>query len=242
MPIGAAIGAAGIGGALITSNASQKASQQQAQAQQAALAQQQQMFGVAQKNLSPFIQSGTSVLPTLQGLITPGANQSALLEQTPGFQFASQYGTKAATNALAAKGQGMSSGPLATAISQFNNGLAQNTWQNTVNNLQSFANLGGNAAGNLAGGAISSGNSQAQTIGNIGNAQASGTLGSANALAGGLGSVGNAALVSQLLSGGGGGGLYAGLQAGQSIPGALGPTSVGGAPVSGGFLNGLLGG
>lgn len=228
--IAGGLGAAGsLGGALIGASASKTASQQQADAQKAALAQQQQMFGVAQGALNPFITSGQSVLGTLKGLITPGADQSALLEKTPGFQFTSQYGTKSATNALAARGQGMSSGPLATAISQFNNGLAANTWQNTVNALQGYANLGANSAGNLAGGAISSGNAMAGTIGNIGNAQASGTLGSANALAtgfGGISSAGtNALLYSKLFSNGGGGngGLYDGT--------SYGPMSLNGAPL-----------
>lgn len=213
--IAGGLGAAGsIGGALIGSSASKNAANQQAAAQQAALAQQQKMFGVAQDSLNPFIQSGQSVLGTLKSLITPGADQSATLAQTPGFQFQSQYGTKAATNALSAR-TGPSAGPLATAISQYNQGLAGTTWQNTVNALQGFANTGANAAGNLAGGAISSGNGQAATLGNIGNANAAGTLGSANALAGGLtGAAGagtNALLYSQLFGGNnGGGGLYSG--------------------------------
>jgi hypothetical protein len=194
MPIGAAIGAAGsIGGALINSNASQSAAAQQAAAQQQALAQQQSLYNqglsTATNALNPYVKAGQSVLPTLQGLITPGENQNTLLSQTPGFQFASQYGTMAATNALAAK-TGPSAGPLAAAVSQYNNGLAQNTWQGTVNALQGYAGLGASAAGQFGqaapGGAIQSGNAQAGTIGNIGNALASGTLGSANALSGGL--------------------------------------------------------
>jgi hypothetical protein len=235
MPLGAvvggALGAAGsIGGALIGSSASKTASQQQADAQKAALAQQMQMFNTGKAALDPFISGGQSVLPTLQGLLTPGTSYDTLAKM-PGFAFASQYGTKSATNALASKGQGMSAGPLATAVSQFNNGLAQNTWQNTVNALQGYANLGANSAGNLAGGAISSGNAQAGTIGNIGNALASGTLGSANALSGGLtgaaGGVTNALLYQQLFknggfnSGSGGGGIY-------DFGPSAGPTTVGG--------------
>lgn len=214
--IASGIGAAGsIGSALIGSNASQNASNQQVAMQQQALAQQKQMFGTAQNALQPFVNAGQSVLPTLQGLITPGPNQNALLSQTPGFQFGSQYGTMSATNALAARGQGMSAGPLATAISQYNNGLASSTWGTTVNALQNYAGLGSNAAGALATGAINSGNSQAGTLGNIGTAQAAGTLGSANALSGGLtgaaGSASNALLYNQLFgSGSGGGGIYGG--------------------------------
>lgn len=211
--IAAGVGAAGsLGSALIQSNASKTASQQQVAEQQQALAQQQQMFGTAQNALNPFINAGQSVLPTLQGLITPGANQSALLAQTPGFQFASQYGNMAATNALSSK-TGSSAGPLATALSQYNNGLAQNTWQTTVDALQNYAGLGGNAAGSLAGNAIRSGNAQAGTLTNTGNALASGTLGSASALSTGItgaaGSTSNALLYNQLFgNGSGGNGLY----------------------------------
>ncbi|WP_213773428.1 hypothetical protein [Bradyrhizobium sp. dw_78] len=217
MPIGATIGAAGaVGGALINSNASQQASQQQVAMQQQALQQQQQMFGVAQNALNPFISAGQSVLPTLQGLITPGANQNALLSQTPGFQFSQQYGNIAATNALAAHGLGASAGPVATALSQYNQGLAQNTWGATVNALQGFAGLGGNAANAMAGNALASGNAQAATLTGIGNAQAAGTLGSANALAGGLtgatNALSSAALFNYMSNGGlNNAGLYGGL-------------------------------
>ena len=226
--IAAGVGAAGsIGSAMIGSSAASKASQQQVAMQQQALAQQQSLFNTglstATNALNPYVTAGQSVLPTLQGLLTPGTSADTL-SQMPGFQFQSQYGTKAATNALAARGQGMSAGPLATAISQYNNGLAGTTWQNTVNALQGYANTGASAAGTLGtaalGGSIQAGNSQAGTLGNIGTAQASGTLGSANALSGGLtGAAGagtNALLYSKLFSGNSGGGLYADANPGSS--------------------------
>lgn len=205
--------AGSVAGSLISSSAASKASSQQVAEQQQALDQQKQMFGVAQGALNPFITSGQSVIPTLQNLLTPGTS-AATLAQMPGFQFASQYGTKAATNALAAR-TGPSAGPLATAISQYNNGLATNQYQNTVGNLQNFVNTGANAAGNLAGGAISSGNAMAGTFGNIGNALASGTLGTANAISGGIngasGGISNALLYNQLFGKAGGGGIYSGI-------------------------------
>lgn len=205
------LGAAGsIGSSLIGSSASQKASSQQVALQQQALAQQQNMFNVGQTAVNPFIQGGQQALGTLTNLETPGQSASAL-SQMPGFQFASQYGTMAAQNALSAK-SGASAGPLATAISQFNNGLAGQQYFNTVGALQNTANMGQGAASSLLGGAINSGNAQAGTLGNIGNAQASGTLGSANALSGGLtgaaGSASNALLYNQLLGNGGNSGLY----------------------------------
>lgn len=205
------LGAAGsIGGALINSSASKSAASQQAAAQQAALAQQQSMFNTGQQAVNPFIQAGQSVLPELTALQNPGTANAAL-QATPGFNFASQYGTMAATNALSGK-SGASAGPLATAVSQYNNGLASQNYFNTIQSLQGTAGIGSTSANNLLSGAINSGNSQAGTLGNIGNAQASGTLGSANALAGGLtgaaGAGSNALLYNQLLGQNGGGGLY----------------------------------
>lgn len=203
------------------------------------------MFDTAKGALQPFIDSGSSVLgslkdeatgasgtfmDTLKGLINPGTAAN-VLSTLPGFQFQQQYGTQAVTNALAARGLGGSGGALTRGVGDYVTGLAGTSWQNAVqsllsgaglkiNALQGFANTGANAAGNLAGGAISSGNAQAQTLGNIGNAQAAGTLGTANALSGGLtggaNSITNALLLGKLLPGGApggtssGGGIYGG--------------------------------
>ena len=112
MPIGAAIsGVAALGSAGIGALASSSASQAQVAAQQNALNSQntnfnnalqfqQGAFNTAQTALNPFIQSGSSVLPTLQSLLTPGASQTATLSQLPGFQFQSQYGTMATTRPI----------------------------------------------------------------------------------------------------------------------------------------------
>jgi hypothetical protein len=228
MPIGAAISAVGaIGSSVVQSNAASKASNQQAAAQQQALEQQQKLYdqglSTATNALNPFVTSGQSVLPTLQGLLTPGASQTDILKQLPGFQFQSQYGTQATTNALAARGLGGSTGPLARGISDYNQGLASTSFGNLVNALQNYGNMGASAAGTLGtaalGGAIQSGNAQANTLGNIGNAQAAGTLGSANALATGAtgtaNSVTNALLLSKMLPSAsnpayGGNGVYGG--------------------------------
>jgi hypothetical protein len=219
--IAGGLGAAGsIGSALIGSNASKNAANAQLQAQQSALAQQQALYqqglSTAKGALNPFINAGQGAASTLSGLLTPGTSAAALA-QMPGFQFQSQYGTMAAQNALAGK-TGPSAGPLATAISQYNNGLAGTQYFNTVGALQNLTNTGANAAGTLGsaalGAGVNSGNAQASTIGNMGNAQASGILGSANALGNGLtgvaGAGNNALLYNALLGQNGGGGLYSG--------------------------------
>lgn len=215
--ISAGVGAAGsLGSAFIGSNAASNASQQQVAMQQQALAQQQALYrqglGTAQGALNPFITAGQGAASTLSNLLTPG-NSAAALAQMPGFQFQQQYGTMAATNALAAK-SGASAGPLATAVSQYNNGLAGTQYFNTVNALQGLTNTGANSAGILGqsalNAAVNSGNAQASTLGSIGNAQASGTLGSASALSGGIAGLGTAASNASLLYGAGQNGLYGG--------------------------------
>jgi hypothetical protein len=210
---GAAIGgAASLGGALITSNAASQASSQQAQAANNALAQQKSMFNTAQGALQPYYTAPQQAETTLSSLLNPGTSASTL-SSLPGFQFQSQWGTKTAQNTLAAEGLGGSSGPLASAISQYNQGLAGTYYTNETGALQNQINSGVSAAGALAGNATATGNSEANTLQNVGNAQAAGTLGSANALSGGLtsagGSASNALLLSSILgNSGGGGGLY----------------------------------
>lgn len=225
MPIGAAIGGGlgaigSIGSAFIGSNASSRASNQQAQAQMQALQLQSQMFAAANNALSPYYTAGQHALPTLEHLLTPSTSADTL-RSLPGFQFQSQWGNLQATNALAAQGLGGSTGPLATAISNYNEGLAGTYWQNAVGGLENFANMGAGSANALAGTAVNSGNAMAGLLTGAGNALASGTLGSANAISGGLGgatgSISNALLLSGLMNRGGGG-IYGGATSGAQAP------------------------
>lgn len=210
--IAGGIGAAGsIGSALIGSSAAKSASAQQTQLGYSALANQQKMFQVSQDALNPFVQAGQSALPTQKALLTPGSNQTAALSQLPGFQFSSEYGTKAATNALAASGKA-SGGPLATAVSNYNQGLAGTQFGNFVNQIQAFINSGVTAGGALSGAAQGFSGQNTSTLTGIGAAQAAGTLGSANALSsgvqGGANSLTNALILGNIA--GSNGGLYGG--------------------------------
>ena len=209
---GAVLGAAGLsaGGSLIgagiQSNAAQTAAQEQLQGTQEAIAAQESMFGQSQAALSPFFKAGQNVLPTLQSLLTPGPSQTSTLSQLPGFQFQSQWGTKQAQNALAAQGLGGSTGPLAKAISDYNQGLAGTSFSNLTGQLQNFANMGAGSASALAGNATMVGQGIGQSATAGANAIASGTLGSANAISGGItgatSGIGNALLLQGILGGG----------------------------------------
>ena len=200
MPVGAGISAAGaLGAAWLQSSAAKSAAGTYADFGKQALALQQQMFGEAKGALSPYYTAGASALSTLKALLTPGASMTDTLSQLPGFKFASEWGTRAATNQLAAQGLGGSTGPLAKAISDYNSGLAQTYWGQDVGALQNFVNTGETAAGALAGAAGQAGSSMGSTLSGIGQALAQGTTGSANAWAGALGGLGNVALLGSLL-------------------------------------------
>jgi hypothetical protein len=228
VPTAAAIGVAGIGGGLLQAGAAQKASGQQQQAAQEALMMQQGMFNQANNALAPYYGAGAQVLPTLQGLLTPGASQTKTLEQLPGFQFQSQWGDLASTNQLAAQGLGGSGGPLGTALSNYNQGLAGTSFGTLTGMLQNYANMGEGAASSLGGVAANFSGQMGQAIQNYGNAGAAGSLGQANALSGGLGSLGLAGLLAA--KGGGGNGL-SGIYGG--IANAFGAGVPTGAPAGG---------
>ncbi len=212
----AIIGGAGlvgsIGGALISGNAAQQAAGQQVAFGQQALAQQKQLFGVAQDNLQPFIDQGTRVGTTLEKFTTPGPALNDALSQLPGFQFAQDWGQKAVTNLGSTTGF---SGNTLTAGANYATGLAQQNWLQYLQPLLSQYNTGAGAAGALAGTAGTFSGQTGNTLTGIGSATASGTLGAANAYAGGLtgagNSVGNALLLSKLLGGGLGGGGTGGI-------------------------------
>ena len=166
----AGIAAAILGAGVIGAGASLFASSKQQQAQQQAIAAQQQMFNQAAGYAQPFISAGQQALPTLQGLITPGANQSALLAQTPGFQFANQMAQQGVTNQGTATGLGgntLLAG--ANAGSQLAMGMA---WQPTVNALQNLVGTGAGSAQSLGGQAVQTGQGIGANLAGIGNAQA----------------------------------------------------------------------
>jgi hypothetical protein len=134
----------------------------------------------------------------------------------------------------------LNSGNQATALSNYNQGLAQNTYQSAVNNLSPFLGLSQNSASGAAGvlggetSALTGNNNQLaslldSTFTGAGNAQASGQLAQAasgQSLLGGL--LGGA---SSLLGGalGGAGGLGS---IGSSLGGLFGGGSAAGIPSS----------
>lgn len=232
------IAAAIIGGSALSTGASiwgaNKAADAQTKAAQASIAAQKEMYASNKNILQPFItagqggldklsawtdpSSGTNPLSQLLKLVMPGADMSATLEQTPGYQFAQKQGTRGALNALAARGLGGSPGAIAKGVSNYNSGLASQTWDSVVKNLlstfgsgtnalQGLVNTGVQSGSALAGVGTSTANSISNALTGQGNAQAAAANATGSAIGNFGQSLGTASLLQQL-NGGGGGSIY----------------------------------
>jgi hypothetical protein len=191
----------------------------------AAIAQQQSALTQQQALNAPYNQLGQSAIPQLQSLLgitpagtpsTPGAAPSAssaaslaALRGTPGYQFQQQEGTTNTLNTQNASGL-LNSGNTLTGLSEFNQGLADTTFQQAVGNAQNTVNTGQAAATN-----------QAANIGSAANNISNATIAQGNTLAGidantiagitkSVGGAANNATTLNTLQGlnGGGGGAY----------------------------------
>lgn len=129
----------------------------------------------------------TTELETLLGL--KGGSGAALkaLEATPGYQFAKQQGDQGTINAATATGMNLSGNTL-EALSNYNEGLATNTFNSEVGNLEGAVNTGLSAtsgaatAGLTAGGVVSGleagqGSQDAQLLSNEGTGIANVSIG-----------------------------------------------------------------
>ena len=216
--------AAGIGTAAAGSIASgiigSRAAGNAAKEQQAGFQQESQieqnMFDQSKQTLSPYTTGGSNALAALLQALNVGGEGGATnpilkmlglgpggptgtgidpstFRASPGYQFQKQEGLDAVTNSAAASG-GLGGNAL-KAISQYGTGLADQSWnqyinqatsgwQNLVNPLAGVAGMGANAAGNLAGLTNNVGSELGSNAVGVGNAGAAGTMGSANALTG----------------------------------------------------------
>lgn len=216
-------GALGAGASIWGAN---KAAGVQTAATQAATQAQLSMFNTAKGELQPTITAGqnqlaglsnwidpndaSSPLNALMKLVTPGANMSETLAQTPGFQFTEDRGLRAVNNALAARGLAGSGGAAAKGAADYTTGLASGTWQNVVNALQNLftsgagakqnlVNTGAGAAGTLTGAATGVGGQIGSNLINAGNAAGGAATATGNAIGNFGNSVSTAAILQKLL-------------------------------------------
>ncbi|MEL6258424.1 MAG: hypothetical protein AAFQ67_05155 [Pseudomonadota bacterium] len=112
-------------------------------------------------------------------------SQTAALRQTPGHQFMMDESRRQLENSFASRGKLLSGGAL-TALSDRAQGLADTTYQQSVNNQFNLANLGLGAAVNTGNAGSNYANAASGLFGGIGNAQAGGYIGGSNAFNAGL--------------------------------------------------------
>lgn len=190
MPVGAVLGAAGIGaaGSIISSNNASSAAKDASNTQL-------QMYQQTRSDLQPFASSGASAMSQLANIFGfgPGgsgqpsaAAATSQLTQFPGYQFGLSQGTQALDRSAASRGLLLSGAQLKD-TQQFGQQYAmQQAWQPYVSGLQWAANLGENAAAGTgqAGATAAAGAAQAQLAG--GSAAANGVAGVTNSLQSGL--------------------------------------------------------
>jgi len=203
-------------------SATRDASNAAVKSQEEALAQQKELG-------APYTALGQTAITPLEQLLglTPGStpgSQQAALANTPGYQFALQQGLQSTQAKANAMGMGLSGNTLA-ALDQYSTGLADQTYQERVTNLQDVVGIGQAAA---AGQAANIGQSAAN-IGNIrmaqGQTDAGIAINQAAALSKIAGSAANQYNTMNTLKGLQGGGYQA-----PAYPTATYPTYPGGSP------------
>lgn len=182
--VAAAVGVASVAGTAI---AGSEAAGATTAASNAAIQEQNTALAAQTKAAAPYTALGQSAVPQLQSLLgigTPGQNgqptsatQLAALRNTPGYQFQQAEGTQNTLNAANASGL-LNSGNTLQALSEFNQGLADTTYQQAVGNAENVVNTGqaaaagqaaniGNAANNISSNLINQGNTLAGIDANV---------------------------------------------------------------------------
>ncbi len=140
------------------------------------------------------------------------------LANTPGYQFAVQQGTNAVKSAAAANGNAYTPNTL-TNVGQTVTGLADQNYNNYVQNLLSTAGIGNSANQGLASANLTTGSNISQLQQNSGIAQGAGVSGVSNGISSLLGSSGVASLLGSAASGIGN--LFSGATGGASALGSF---------------------
>jgi hypothetical protein len=107
------------------------------------------------------------------------------LRQTPGYQFLQDESARAVENSFASRGE-LLSGAAVDALNTRTLGLADQTYQQSVNNNFNLANLGLGSAAQISNAGTNFANASGSALTNIGNAQANSAIGQANAFSNGL--------------------------------------------------------
>lgn len=193
MPLGAVTAAAGIGGALISRDASLQAARIQSDAADRSRAALEEARADTKRELQPYSDVGKKALYTLSdfyGLNDGGGalSDSALarFRESPDYKFALSEGIRGVNQGAAASGQ-LFSGAAKKSLAKYAGGLASTNLGNYLGRLRDLAGLGETAGANVGNSALSTARSIADTNIAGGEAAASGIIGGANAINTGIG-------------------------------------------------------
>jgi hypothetical protein len=157
---------------------------------------QQNTLGNINSLYSNQLQTGNGAMTQLNNAL--GINGQTMdpnfLASTPGYQFAVSQGENAVKSAAASSGNAYTPNTL-TNVGQTVTGLADQNYNNYVQNLLSTAGIGAQANSTLAGANLSTGSNISQLQQNSGLAQGAGVSGVSNGISGLLGSSGVAGLL-----------------------------------------------
>ena len=216
MPWGA-VAAATVIGAGITASGAKDAANIQAQAGATA---QSQVLAAGQQGAQqylPYQGVGTNAISALNTnmpyLTSQFSNQDLNAQLAPNYAFQLQQGQQANNAASNATG-GMVGGNALQALNTFNQGYAQNAYQNAFNNyssnqtnlynkLSGLTQIGEAGATGAANAMIGTGTNIANITQGVGNAQAAGTIGAANAYGGAATNLANLAYLTNAGQGSG---------------------------------------
>lgn len=224
MPFGGLVLAGTIGSSIIGSQGSKGAAKTQAEAAKYSADLQSKQFEETRSDQQPWLDAGKFGLQDLmKGLGPDGAFSTpfsgtfkaptlAEAESTPGYEFAKQQGELGILRGQSASGGAFTGGTLKS-LDAFNNGLAQQGYQQTYNNkltdfntqfntyntnqsnlynkLASLAGVGQTAATQIGQFGQTAAANEANLITGGANATAAGQVGASNAWAGGLGGLTN---------------------------------------------------
>lgn len=189
--VAAAIVGAGLAGAVGSSVAGSEAAGATTAASNAAISEQQSALQQQAALAAPYTGVGQAAIPQYENLLGIGSGGTAgilsALQQTPGYQFALQQGDQGIVNQASTEG-GISGNTL-EALNKYNSGLASETYQQQLGDVQGAVGIGQAAAAGQA----SNIGTAASNIGNITTTQGQTTAGiDANTIAGITGAIGNA--------------------------------------------------
>jgi hypothetical protein len=202
--VAVAIGGAaalGLGGAIISSNASKDAAQTQADAANQATNAQLQMYQQQRQDQMPYTQAGYGALSQLQNPNFQHNFGAADFQEDPAYQFDLQQGQQALERSAAAKGGLMSGGTLKD-LTSYAQGQASNEYQNAYNRftnnqtnqfnrLASVAGIGQTANGMNAAANTNTSNQIGNNITGAGNARGAAQIAGGQAWGNTLSSLGS---------------------------------------------------